>query len=143
MSPTDAVDAVQRHYPRIWHAAHRRHPARGLGAEQPSDRELTVLAHVAHDADQPVADLAEHLAIAPSTLSEVLAALEGRGWITRARDPEDRRRIVVGVTEAGRAALRAGSPLDAERLEHALASLTAAQRETVAAGLALLAEALR
>ncbi|MBX2802474.1 MAG: MarR family transcriptional regulator [Myxococcales bacterium] len=141
MTIDDALDAVQQQYPRIWHAAHRRHPPRGLSGPQPSERELTVLAHLDRH-PRPVADLANHLHIAASTLSEVLGALEARGLVVRRSDPADKRRRLAELTNDARQLLRSTSPLDASRLQSALQTLTEDQRQTVATGLTLLAEAL-
>ncbi|MEN0060788.1 MAG: MarR family winged helix-turn-helix transcriptional regulator [Myxococcota bacterium] len=142
MDLDDTIDAVQRQYPRIWHAAHRRHPPRGLGGDRPSEREHTVLAHL-RIAPTPMGELANHLNIAASTLSEVTHALEARGLVHRHRDPADRRRIAVALTEAGHTVVRDTSPLDTDRLREALASLDPTARATVVEGLTLLAEALR
>lgn len=138
-----AIDAVQRDYPRVWHAAHRRHPPRGLGGDAPTEREQTVLAHLDHGTPRRIADLADHLAIAPSTLSEVIGALEARGWVARDRAPADGRRVLVTLTDAGRARIREASPLDADRLRAALGRLDDAERALVVRGLHTLAEALR
>jgi len=48
--------------------------------------------------------LAEHLHTAPSRIVSYVDDLEARGWLTRARDPDDRRINVLTLTEAGRAA---------------------------------------
>lgn len=142
MTLEDTIDAIQQDYPRIWHAAHRRHPPRGLGDDVLSERAQTVLTHLGAGW-QTVAALCDHLGIAPSTLSEVLGALEERGLVRRRRATADRRRIEVTVTEAGAQRLRDASPLDAGVLTDAIEKLTDHQRAIVVNGLALLAEALR
>ncbi len=43
-------------------------------------------------------DLAEETGIPPSTLTGILDRLEGRGWIKRIPDPDDRRSVLVGGT---------------------------------------------
>jgi DNA-binding MarR family transcriptional regulator len=47
-------------------------------------------------------DLARLDRISPQSMGVTVAALLGRGLIERSRDPEDGRRIVLSVTEAGR-----------------------------------------
>lgn len=47
-------------------------------------------------------DLARLLHVHPSTLSGIHERLEARGWIVRRSDPTDRRRVLLGLTEAGR-----------------------------------------
>lgn len=47
--------------------------------------------------------LAEVFQVDPGTVSATLRRLEGRGLVERRRDPNDRRRAVLGLTSAGRA----------------------------------------
>ena len=47
-------------------------------------------------------DLARHDRISPQSMGVTVAALQDRGLIERSRDPEDGRRIVLSITEAGR-----------------------------------------
>jgi DNA-binding MarR family transcriptional regulator len=44
--------------------------------------------------------------ISPQSMGATLGALESRGLVARRPDPEDGRRVVLSVTEAGRALLR-------------------------------------
>ncbi|GAA4492054.1 MarR family transcriptional regulator [Actinoallomurus oryzae] len=44
--------------------------------------------------------------ISPQSMGATLGALESRGLVDRRPDPEDGRRVVLSVTEAGRALLR-------------------------------------
>jgi DNA-binding MarR family transcriptional regulator len=52
-----------------------------------------------------VSDLAAGAAIAPSTASRILDALERRAIVRRTRSVEDRRGVTVTLTERGRSAL--------------------------------------
>jgi DNA-binding MarR family transcriptional regulator len=52
-----------------------------------------------------VSDLAAEAAIAPSTASRILDALERRGVVRRARSAMDRRAVTVTLTETGRRSL--------------------------------------
>jgi DNA-binding MarR family transcriptional regulator len=52
-----------------------------------------------------VRDLAQEAGIAPSTATRILDALERRAIVRRTRTPEDRRGVMVSLTEAGREAL--------------------------------------
>jgi DNA-binding MarR family transcriptional regulator len=47
-------------------------------------------------------ELAKQDRISPQSMGATLAALEQRGLVARDRDPEDGRRIVLSVTDAGR-----------------------------------------
>jgi DNA-binding MarR family transcriptional regulator len=60
--------------------------------------------------------LAGPMHVQDQTMSRVVERLERRGYVTRARSAADRRRVLVTVTDAGRAALReatAGDRADA------------------------------
>lgn len=86
-------------------------------------------------------DLARRLSLEPATLSPLLKRLEGRGLVSRARDPRDERALAVTLTAQG-AALRTaaerippavvdrlGMGLDElEHLRDSLTSLIAAAR---------------
>jgi DNA-binding MarR family transcriptional regulator len=39
--------------------------------------------------------------VTPATATTLVTTLETRGWVTRQHDPDDRRRIVVTLTEGG------------------------------------------
>jgi DNA-binding MarR family transcriptional regulator len=49
--------------------------------------------------------LAERVEVDLSTASRQLAALESSGWVTRERDPDDRRAFLVRATDEGRRVL--------------------------------------
>jgi DNA-binding MarR family transcriptional regulator len=60
--------------------------------------------------------------ISPQSMGATLAALEARGLVERHHDPEDGRRAVLSVTEAGRAVLRDKRNARAEQLALALSA---------------------
>lgn len=60
--------------------------------------------------------LAEHLRIAPRSVTDVVDALEQRGFLERRPDPGDRRATVLHLTPAGREVRRA---IDVSRREEA------------------------
>ncbi|MEV7887012.1 MarR family winged helix-turn-helix transcriptional regulator [Streptomyces sp. NPDC002817] len=81
-------------------------------------------------------DLGARLSVDPSVLVTLLNALEDRDLVRRRRDPADRRRHIVEITEAGTAA---ATKLDAAvgRVEDELfADLTPQERETLSSLLA-------
>ena len=57
------------------------------------------------DSPRTVGALGEALDLESSTLTPLLKRMEAQGLVARARDPEDERRVIVTLTEAG-AALR-------------------------------------
>ncbi len=76
------------------------------------------------------------------TMTNRLVRLEGRGLITRNRDPNDRRSARVRLTPAGRSAAEATITTLAGHERDLLASLSAAQRDDLAALLRTLLVAL-
>ncbi|MDI2132109.1 MarR family winged helix-turn-helix transcriptional regulator [Yinghuangia seranimata] len=85
--------------------------ARGRLAARLGERGLrlwhfAVLAALADFGAQAQRALSDRLGVDPSDITKVVDQLEAAGQVSRARDTADRRRVVVTVTPAGRAALR-------------------------------------
>ena len=51
---------------------------------------------------QTVGAIAEHLALEPSTLTPLLKRLEASGFVTRTRNPENERQVVIALAQPGR-----------------------------------------
>ena len=101
--------------------------------------DFSVLALVAEGRGEAQAQIAEVLAVDPSRVVALLDSLERRGFVTRQRDPHDRRRHVVTITPAGTKELQRLREI-VKRLEaEFLAPLDAAQRSTLHELLKLLA----
>jgi DNA-binding MarR family transcriptional regulator len=66
-------------------------------------------------------DLARLERISPQSMGVTIATLEQRGLIARHRDPEDGRRIMLSLTEAGRQVVRDRRGARAEQIARALA----------------------
>jgi DNA-binding MarR family transcriptional regulator len=87
-------------------------------------------------------ELADRLGLEKSTVSRLAAGLEHRGWLSRERDPDNRRFYRLRLTTSGRrAARRAGAHFHAYHaaLFHAL---TPAEQAGLQLGLAGLIRAL-
>lgn len=106
----------------------------GLRAQQ-----FGVLHLLADSGPMSQADLADSVRVHASNLVRLLDELEEAGLIERRRDPSDRRRQLVGLTDAGAAMLRRAeraaaeaerellaplSPLEQEQLQHLLGRIT-------------------
>jgi DNA-binding MarR family transcriptional regulator len=76
--------------------------------------------------------LAEYLGSTKGTVSQTLIALEGKGYVRRARDAVDRRSVKIALTDSGRALL-GDDPLRV--VERAGGELSAADRHDVIAGM--------
>lgn len=74
--------------------------------------QLNCLAAIADVPDSTAREVADRIHVGTSTLVGVLDRLEDKDLITRQRDSEDRRRVLLRTTAAGRKLLqRAPSPL--------------------------------
>ena len=84
-------------------------------------------------------ELFQVLMISSGGLTDRLSRLERRGLIARIHSEEDRRSLIVELTEAGRALVEAAFEADMAVERGLLAGLSAAERDTLAAMLAKLA----
>ncbi|GAA1978235.1 MarR family winged helix-turn-helix transcriptional regulator [Catenulispora subtropica] len=95
-----------------------------------------VLAALADFGPHAQRELAVRLAVDPSDMAKILDELAAADRVDRVRDPADRRRVTVTLTEAGRALL---AELDAEAAavqDEVLAPLDGDEREQLNALLA-------
>jgi DNA-binding MarR family transcriptional regulator len=104
----------------------------------PTDGDLTLpesaaLARLDRGGPATAAQLAKQEQISPQSMGATLAGLHERGLIERSADPQDGRRIVLSISEAGLTALRSRRNERVEQLAAALASdFTPAEREQLA-----------
>lgn len=85
--------------------------------------------------------LAQAVALSPATVTGILDRLELRGLVTRERRPEDKRRVLVDVTEDGAAAADTAPSRLATRLAEALTHLSETERSRVLQSIRYLADA--
>jgi len=93
---------------------------------------LYMLRHFRHPAD-----VARALAIPLPTMSNMLRELEAKGLITRELDPQDRRRIVLSLTDRGEDALTRGQAAIDSVLAGHLESLSEGDRAAIARAIEL------
>ena len=91
-------------------------------------KEFVMLAHLREHAPIPQQDLGEILCIDANNLVLLLNELESRGFAYRRRDPSDRRRHLVEITDEGQAALDTGEQGIESVEDEVLASLTDSER---------------
>jgi len=65
-------------------------------------------------------DLQQQMGIRPASLSELLVKLEAKGFITREKSPDDKRRTVVHITDLGREAAAVEDEYSEQKLFDAL-----------------------
>ncbi len=83
-------------------------------------------------------ELADHERVQPPSMTRTLAALEGAGLVERTPHPTDGRQVLMSVTEAARAMLRADRRRRDEWLAVRLAALTREERATLEAATEIL-----
>ena len=135
------VRALLDAYPRVYFACHTRHVRDPQTGDELSAHQASILDHLDEVDPMSMTDLAGHMGVTVATMSIAVDRLEARGYARRARDPKDRRRMLVRITDAGVRVREAKSVLDPERVEQVLAHLSTADRNTVLDGLELLASA--
>ena len=134
MNSSDS-ERFERAYRRIWGALHR-----GDDSEL-SQHERQLLHHVPETGGIALTALAAHLALPKSTASVLVKDLERRGFVRRARDERDERRLAIVLSDAGAARVRADTVLEPQRLALALEALPAAERAALLDGFEALADA--
>jgi DNA-binding MarR family transcriptional regulator len=135
---SDHVRRIQRAYPQLYlacHVDHVRKKTHGL-----SERDAALLAHLDELAPVSAGQLAKHLGVGPSTITEAIDRLEDQGLVERTRKG---RKVELRITAAGIALMQASSVLDSERVAEMLAAVPAAKRADAVRGIELLADAAR
>ena len=128
-------------YPRIYFACHTRHVRDPETRRLLSRHQASILDHLDEIDPTTVNELARHMGVTAATMSLGLDRLERKGYVARARDGTDRRRVHVRLTSAGVRIRDSASVLDPSRVESLLTRLTIAERHEAIRGLALLASA--
>ena len=110
-------------------------------ADELSMAELDTLAHLLHQPTLLPSELAKLTKVKPQSMTKVLHRLEAAQLIARTPQPEDKRKVAVSLTEAGR---QFGAQIRHERDEWLRQMLdqhlTAAQIQTLVAALPVLAQ---
>ncbi|HIB08272.1 MAG TPA: MarR family transcriptional regulator [Gemmatimonadetes bacterium] len=135
------VEIILSAFPRIYFACRPRQVTDPVDGKVLSFHQATILSHLDLVDPTMVGELAGHLGVTASTMSLNLSRLEEGGYVTRQRDPEDRRVMNVCLTEAGERVRLAHNTLDPDRVDRMIDGLDPVRRRTALSGLAYLAEA--
>lgn len=137
MDRDERIREVQRLYPLLYFACHGSHGREdGL-----SESALRLLHHVDGRAGILASELARHLDLSRSRLSEALTSLERAGLIRR--ESEGGGRKPIHLTPRGEATLESSDGLNPRAIGAVLDRLSPAEQERVLDGLRLLADAAR
>jgi DNA-binding MarR family transcriptional regulator len=132
---------IQKFYPQIYHACHTEHVKAASSDVRLSSRDSAILSHLTMDDLSRPSNLAKHLNISASTLSEALTNLQELGYVKSQKDQNDDRKQKVFLTDRGLDAMKKSSVLDSKKLVRLLSLLNVKEREIAVEGLALLAKA--
>src|SRR3954464_7191971 len=132
VKPTGAIVLLTR----LARAAHRRADEDLLGMKLKEFTALSALRDTDGRGQRPrgapaaagAREVGGPLLMDANNLVLLLNVLEERGHVTRQRDPGDRRRHVVGITDAGRAALANAEEAIEEADEEVLGRLSSRER---------------
>lgn len=116
------------------------HSRRLLATSEVTLAQLLCLTALAELGPRTARQLADGIHIGASTMVGILDRLEGKRLITRKRDGEDRRRVFVTITPAGRAVLRQSPPPLGERLRDGFGRLGPEEQASLAAALRRVAD---
>ena len=134
---------IQRLYPQIYVACHADHVRAVSTKWRISSQDASILVHLDRESGLSPRALANHLGVAPSTLSASIARLAELGYLTNEPNGADRRKRELRLTARGAEAIASTSVLNAERVRALLKKLKPAERKAALRGLALLARAAR
>ena len=95
------VFEVQRLYPQIYIACHTDHVRAVSTKWRISSQDASILVHLDRDTGLSPRALADHLGVAPSTLSAALARLAALDYLTNNPHGTDRRKRELRLTARG------------------------------------------
>jgi DNA-binding MarR family transcriptional regulator len=122
----DAISRIQFCYPQVYYACHAPR-SRAVDSRAPVGARFGDLVHLNSTTPLTLSELAAHMDLSRSTLSEALTKLQSLEYVVKAPHAgRDRRHVGLMLTRKGIAAVRAGSVLEARRLRAVLSTLSKA-----------------
>jgi DNA-binding MarR family transcriptional regulator len=119
-------------FPAVYLRFHRRD---GKRSELPG-ASRAILQHLTLTGPLTIGELSRHLSRAQSVVSEIVQHLERDGWLERTRDPKDRRRTLVWLSDQGLELLeREREVLSSDLLARAMQRMAATEREALLDGM--------
>ncbi len=113
---------------RLAKVIHKRSTDERLGIKL---RQLMLLSYLRKGAPAPQQQLCESLWLDPNNCVLLLNELEEMGYVERRRDPADRRRHMVDITDEGRVALERAERAQEEIGDELLSALSDEERATL------------
>ena len=110
------------------------------GAKEMSVPQYRTLAFVYRNEGASLSEVGDHIGLTLPTMSLLVDGLVDRGLVSRRTAPEDRRRMTLTLTEAGRARLESARAATMANLEERLRQLSASDRATITTAMRMLSE---
>jgi DNA-binding MarR family transcriptional regulator len=105
----------------------------------PHFRMLWILEHRAWS----LSELAEHQSVSLPTMSNSVTILEERGWVRRTRSSEDRRKVVIELTDEGHLILAQAREKMEDHIAEAIQLMSQDEQLTVSDGLRILRDSFK
>ncbi len=93
--------------------------------------QFAVLEALWHGGSMCQRDLAGKLLVSGANVTQLVDAVERKGWVTRERDKRDRRYIILHLTEKGRTLIAAQFPRHAREVAELFSVLTPTEQNTL------------
>ncbi|TWV32590.1 MarR family transcriptional regulator [Streptomyces misionensis] len=116
----------------------RRRILKASEAEDITLSQASVLARLSDKGNVTASELAAAEGVRHQSMTSMVAALAGLGLVERAPDPDDGRRLLIGLTPQGRRRVEQGRQFRTEWLAERLDRCTEEERRTVIAAMAVL-----
>ena len=136
--PDDAISTVLR---RLVRSGGLLEPHQHAGVNA-SLSEVLALRELVEQPGMAQNDLAERLGLEKSTVSRLVAGMEQRGWVSRDRDPENRRYLRLTLTADGDETARGIGKRLQEHHRSVLGGLTQSELHALTVGLTALARVI-
>lgn len=105
-----------------------------------SDGQFAVLAALSRHGAHTLSELADRERVSAPSMNRTVNCLEESGYLTRTPDEDDRRKVNIALTDAGREVVAETVRRRDEWLEGALSELSAEERATLASAAAIMQE---
>src|ERR1700728_3904069 len=102
------------------------------------DATLAVLTHLHKHGSQTLTELSAHDRVSPASMSQIVNRLTSAGYAVRARDPDDRRKVLFSTTAEGDELASATRARRNAWLDQRLQALSAEDRAVIARATELL-----
>jgi DNA-binding MarR family transcriptional regulator len=133
VTPDDCARALLEGVPPVMRAI--RAEMRSQSKPELSVPQFRVLAYLNRRAGASLSAVADHIGLTRPAMSVLIDGLVNRKLVTRETDPEDRRRVTLGVTRRGHNLYSAARQHTQARLAARLAALARAEREALVVAL--------